>query len=81
MYITTTHYGYLMKDGQKIYGLFCGHLPTGVTIEEEREVLYPETNHILVHRVTNEEYTAVYLKNGDCKDNYIEKEIEDESAE
>lgn len=79
MHIITTHYGYFTKDGQKVYGLFCGHLPIGVTIEEEREVLYPEKNYILVNKITNEKYSAVYLKDGDCEDNYIEEEMEIEN--
>ena len=78
MQIKITHYGYLTKNGQQIYGLFCGHLPTNVTILEEREVLLPDEGNILVNKITGEELSAVYLKNCDSEENYTEKEIEDD---
>jgi hypothetical protein len=79
MYIKITHYGYFEKDGQQVCGLFCGHLPVGVTIEKELEILYPEENCILVNKITGEKYSAVYLKDADCEDNYIEKEIDNDA--
>lgn len=77
MFIKITHYGYFEKEGKKIYGLFNHNIPLNTTIIEEREVLYPEEGYILVDKLTGEKHSAVYLKNFDCEENYIEMENQD----
>lgn len=76
MYIKTTYYGYFIKGDEKIYGLYCGEFPINITILEEREILYPEGENLLVHKLTQKQYDTVYLKNADCEDNYTEMEID-----
>lgn len=78
MHIITTHYGYLYKDNKKIFGYFYGHLPIGVTIVKEIETLVAEDNYILIQKYTKQKFKAIDLKDGDCEDNYIEMEREDD---
>ena len=68
MYIKITYIGTL--DGSN--GMWCGFLPDGVVVEEEREVLYPEENYSLRRISTQEVFSAIWLKDGDKKENYEE---------
>jgi len=77
MYTKTTYVGYYTATG--VHAMWCGELPTGIGlhVDEEREVLYPEEGYILERIADGEHFTAVWLKDGDVKENYIEVEDED----
>lgn len=63
-----------------IRGMWCGHKPNDVEVTEERVVLYPSECYELESVVNKERFSAVWLKDGDCEDNYIEVEkIEEET--
>ena len=66
MYIKMTYIGTL----NGIHGIWCGFKPEGAIITEEREVLYPEEGYLLERDGRN--FSCVWLKNGDVKENYIE---------
>lgn len=51
--------------------MYCGFKPENVEIIEERQVLYPAVGYELQDKAGNS-YSAVWLKNGDTQDNYIE---------
>lgn len=72
MYIKTTYIGIL--DGNK--GMWCGFLPEGVMVEDERQVLYPEEGNSLRRINTLEVFSAVWLQDGDVKENYEEIPME-----
>lgn len=79
MYTKITYVGTL--NGVK--GMWCGFLPEGVEVAEERVVLYPEEGKELVKG--DERFGAVWLKDGDVAENYTEediiKELEEEPKE
>lgn len=75
MYIKTTYIGTL--DGNK--GMWCGFLPEGVVVEEERQVLYPEEGNSLRRIATQEVFSAVWLQNGDTQENYEEIPMEQDT--
>lgn len=56
--------------------IYCGFKPEGVTVLEERTVLYPEDGYELENKTTKERMSAVWLKDGDSQDNYIEIPID-----
>lgn len=68
MYIEKTYIGTL--DG--IEGIWCGFIPEGANIVEEREVLYADKGKILKRIATEETMYSIWLQNGDVEDNYIE---------
>jgi len=68
MYIKTTYVG--TKDG--VIGMWCGFLPEGVIVTEERNVLYPEEGHELQRKSDGERLSAVWLHDGDVQENYFE---------
>lgn len=72
MYIKTTYIGTL-NDNK---GMWCGFLPEGVVVEEERQVLYPEQNYSLRRIATLEVFSSVWLQNGDVQENYEEIPME-----
>lgn len=75
MYIKITYIGTL--DG--VAGIWCGFKPEGAIITEEREVLYPEEGYELKRISDGERFSAIWLKDSDVKENYIEVE-ENENA-
>lgn len=75
MYIKTTYIGTL--DG--VAGIWCGFKPEGAIITEERDVLYPEEGYELERISDGERFSAIWLKDGNVKENYIEVE-ENENA-
>lgn len=75
MYIKTTYIGTL--DGNK--GMWCGFLPEGVVVEEERQVLYPEQNYSLRRIATLEVFSSVWLQDGDTQENYEEIPMEQDT--
>ena len=77
MYIKTTYIGTL--DGNK--GMWCGFLPEGVEVEEERQVLYPEQGYSLKKISTEQIFSSVWLKGKDKKENYIEVEKQADTEE
>lgn len=72
MRVKTTYVGTL--NGVK--GLWCGSKPKGIKVEEERKVLVPKEGYEL--EKDGETFSAVWLKDGDVKENYKEKEIVNE---
>lgn len=58
-------------------GIWCGFLPEGVEVTEERQVLYPEQNYSLRRISTLEVFSSVWLKDGDVQENYEEIPMED----
>lgn len=52
--------------------IYCGFKPDGVTVLEERPVLYPDNGYTLVRKYDNQQVEPVWLKDGDSQDNYIE---------
>ena len=72
MYIKITYVGTL--DGKE--GMWCGFLPEGVIVEEERPILYPEEGYSLRRISTLEVFSSVWLKDGDVKENYEEIPME-----
>lgn len=60
--------------------IYCGVKPEGVEILEERQILYPEHNYILVRKTDGKKYNSVWLKDGDTQDNYIEVERKDDKS-
>lgn len=68
MYTKITYLGTI--NGSK--GIWCGFLPDGVEVSEERTVLYPEEGKELVK--DGERFGAVWLKDGDVADNYTEED-------
>ncbi len=75
MEIKRTYIGIL--DGKR--GFFCGFKPANLILEEEREVLCPSENKLLVRKSNEEIFSAVWLKNGDQPENY--EEIDAKSKE
>lgn len=74
MYTDIT-YVFRRRDG--VIGYHCGEMPTGMEIIEERTVLHPETGYDLM-RISDEEiFSAVWLRDGDVPENYIEVIHED----
>ena len=59
-----------------VNGMWCGFKPEGAVIEEEREVLYPAEGYSLRRIATQEVFSAVWLKDGDVKENYEEIPME-----
>lgn len=57
-----------------IKGMWCGFKPEGAIIEEERPVLYADKGYILERISDSERMYAVWLKDGDVQENYIETE-------
>lgn len=57
-----------------IKGMWCGFKPEGAIIEEERPVLYADEGYILERISDGERLYAVWLKDGDVQENYIEME-------
>jgi hypothetical protein len=53
-----------------VHGIWCGFKPEGVVVEEERTILYPEHGFIL--KKDDKTFSAVWLKDGDVKENYTE---------
>lgn len=74
MYITITYV--YEKDG--VIGYACGYKPDG-TIIEERTVLNPEATFELERISDKERLSAVWLKDGDKQENYIEVPLEEDS--
>lgn len=74
MYIDIT-YVFRRKDG--VIGYHCGEMPTGMEILEERTILHPDEGYDLMRISDQEILSAVWLKDGDVQDNYIEIEHED----
>lgn len=66
MYTTITYI--FEKDGVK--GMACGYKPENVTILEERVILYPEDGKELMK--DEERFGAVWLRDGDVQENYVE---------
>ena len=65
-----------------VRGMWCGHKPDDVKVTEERIVLHPSEGYELESVVNQERFSAVWLKDGDCEDNYIEVEtIEEEKID
>ena len=64
-----------------VNGIWCGFHPEDAIITEERPVLYPEQGKELQHKETGEKFSAVWLKDGDTQDNYIEVDIEEEEID
>lgn len=58
--------------------IFCGFKPEGVEVIEERQVLYPAAGYELQDKAGNR-FSAVWLKDGDVQENYIEVEKEDDN--
>lgn len=52
--------------------IYCGFKPDGAEVIEERQVLYPAPGYML--EKDNEQFSSVWLKDGDTQDNYIEVE-------
>ena len=52
--------------------MYCGFKPEGVEVIEERQVLYPTQGYML--EKDNEQFSSVWLKDGDTQGNYIEVE-------
>lgn len=75
MHIETTYVGTL--DGNK--GMWCGFLPEGAVIEEERQVLYPEMGKSLRRIATQEVFSSVWLQDGDTQENYEEIPMQDDT--
>lgn len=77
MEIKSTYIG-INKDG--IQGIWCGFLPSDVTLIEEKEILYPSEGCILQHIESEVFMDAVELLVGDSIENYreIEKETSDD---
>lgn len=75
MEIKTTYVGTL--DGNK--GMWCGFLPEGVVVEEERQVLYPAMGYSLRRMSTLEVFSAVWLQDGDTQENYEEIPMEQDT--
>lgn len=53
-----------------VEGMWCGFKPESVTIEEERQVLYPAEGYEL--EKDGERFSAVWLQDGDSPKNYTE---------
>ena len=60
-----------------VAGMWCGFKPEGAIITEERPVLYPESGYELEYIVSKEHFSAVWLKDGDSQENYIEVPYEE----
>ncbi len=60
-----------------VSGIWCGFKPEGAIITEERPVLYPDSGYELEHIETKERFSAVWLKDGDSEENYIEVPYEE----
>lgn len=52
--------------------IYCGFKPEGVEVKEEREVLYPEKGYELERKSDKQQFSSVWLKDGDNEENYIE---------
>lgn len=57
-----------------VYGIWCGFLPEGVIVEEERPVLYADEGKILERISDKERMNCVWLRDGDVQENYMEVE-------
>ena len=65
------------KDGIVYVG---GEVPEGAEILETMDILNAEDGYDLIRIADSENVgSSVWLRNGDTKDNYGEKEIKDES--
>lgn len=71
MKIKTTYVGNL----NGINGFWCGFLPDGVIVSEERNVLFSEDGYDLI-RISDEENVGanIWLHDGDVQENYREEE-------
>lgn len=59
--------------------MYCGFKPENVEVIEERQVLYPAEGYELQDKAGNR-FSAVWLKDGDTQDNYVEVEVEDDES-
>ena len=73
MEIRTTYIG---TNDNGIKGIWCGFKPDNITIEEERNILYPDLNKVLRHKETQVIFTSVWLQDENLIDEY--EEIEEE---
>jgi len=64
-----------------VSGIWCGFHPPDAIITEERPVLYPAEDKELENILTKERFSAVWLKDGDVQENYIEVDIEEEEID
>ena len=64
-----------------IHTMTCGFKDNNMIIEEQRLVLYPERNNELLHKETGEKFTAVWLKDNDSQNNYLEVPVEENNEE
>ena len=55
--------------------IYCGFKPEGVTVLEERSVLYPQQGYELINITNGERFSSVWLKDGDVQSNYIEVKL------
>ena len=62
-----------------VSGMWCGFCPEEVTVEEERQILYPVEGYSLKRIATEEILSSVWLKDGDTQNNYIEVPYESET--
>ena len=60
--------------------IYCGFKPEGVEVIEERQVLYPASGCELQDKEGNR-HSAVWLKDGDVQENYIEIEAPEDDDE
>ena len=73
MEIRTTYIG-INENG--VRGIWCGFKPDNVTVEEERNILYPAENKVLRHIETQVIFSSVWLQDETLIDEY--EEIEEE---
>lgn len=66
MYTKITYVGTL----KGVRGLWCGFKPRGLKVSEERVILYPEDGKELMK--DEERFGAVWLRDDDVQENYIE---------
>ena len=71
MYKTTTY----VCDG----AIYCGFKPKGVKAKEERTILHPEKGFKLKRKSDDKILNAVWLKENDSEENYVEVESDDNS--
>ena len=68
MFTKTTYIGTL----NGVHGIWCGFLPEGVVVEEERLVLYPEEGYDLKNKISEEIVSAVWIQSAEQQQDWEE---------
>lgn len=57
--------------------IYCGFKPENIKVKEERQILYAKKGYKLERKSDKQQFSSVWLKDGDNEENYIEVEYDD----